>query len=234
MIYKTTTITLEMAVSIITPTFNEEETIEDFLKKIKELKSKLKNFELIIVDDSLDNTAKIARNLMKKFRIRGIVLKRVRKGGKGSAIRDGLGLIKGKYIVLIDADLQYPIEKIPALVDKLKECDIVNTKRLRKDPFYRKLLGLGFRVLVFLLFGLTIETQSTFRAFRKEVKENVDFKADSWAWDVEFLYKAKKAGFKICSYPVIYGERKKGKSKVSLITSLKMFWEILKIRTNLH
>jgi dolichol-phosphate mannosyltransferase len=221
-------------ISIIVPTFNEEETIEEFLKKVKELKLQLKNFELIIVDDSLDKTAEIARNLMKKFRIRGIVLKRIGKRGKGSAIRDGLKLAKGKYIVLIDADLQYPVEKIPVLVEKLKEYDLVNTRRLRKDPFYRKLLGLGFRVLVFLLFGLTIETQSTFRAFRKEVKENVDFKADSWAWDVEFLYKAKKAGFKIRSYPVIYGERERGESKVSLITSLKMFLEILKIRTNLH
>jgi dolichol-phosphate mannosyltransferase len=145
---------------------------------------------------------------MKKFKIRGRILKRISKRGKGSAIRDGLKLAKGKYIVLIDADLQYPVEKIPALVEKLKECDIVNTRRLRKDPFYRKLLGLCFRFLVFLLFGLTIETQSTFRAFRKEVKEKIEFKANSWAWDVEFLYKAKKAGFRICNYPVIYEERK--------------------------
>jgi len=219
-----------MNVSLIVPTFNEEETIEEFINKVNELKSRLKNFELIIVDDSFDNTTKIAKNLMKKFRIKGIVLKRIGKKGKGSAIRDGLKLAKGKYIVLIDADLQYPVEKIPALVEKLKECDIVNTRRLRKDPFYRKLLGLGFRVLVFLLFGLTIETQSTFRAFRKEVKEEIEFKADSWAWDVEFLYKAKKAGFKICSYPVIYGERKKGKSKVTFSTSIKMLFELLKIR----
>jgi dolichol-phosphate mannosyltransferase len=217
-------------ITIIIPTFNEEETIKEFFKKVKEIKPQLKSFELIIVDDSLDNTAKVARKLMKKFRIKGIVLKRIGKRGKGSAIRDGLKLAKGKYIVLIDADLQYPVEKIPTLIEKLKECDIVNTKRLRKDPFYRKLLGLGFRVLVFLLFGLTIETQSTFRAFRKEVKEEIEFKADSWAWDVEFLYKAKKAGFKICSYPVIYGERKKGKSKVNFITSIKMFLELLKIR----
>jgi dolichol-phosphate mannosyltransferase len=167
---------------------------------------------------------------MKKFRIKGKVLKRIGKRGKGSAIRDGLKLAKGKYIVLIDADLQYPVEKIPALVEKLKECDIVNTRRLRKDPFYRKLLGLSFRFLVFLIFGLIIETQSTFRAFKKEVKEKIEFKANSWAWDVEFLYKAKKAGFKICSYPVIYGERKRGKSKVNFITSIKMFLELLKIR----
>jgi dolichol-phosphate mannosyltransferase len=219
-----------MDISIIVPTFNEEETIEEFLKKVKELKSQLKRLELIIVDDSLDKTAEIAKNLMKRFKIRGIALKRVGKRGKGSAIRDGLKLAKGKHIVLIDADLQYPVEKIPALVEKLKECDIVNTRRLRKDPFYRKLLGLCFRFLVFLLFGLTIETQSTFRAFRKEVKEKIEFKANSWAWDVEFLYKAKKEGFRICNYPVIYEERKKGKSKISFITSIKMFFELLKIR----
>jgi len=219
-----------MNISIIVPTFNEEETIEEFLKKVKELKSQLKRLELIIVDDSLDKTAEIAKNLMKRFKIRGIVLKRFGKRGKGSAIRDGLKLAKGKHIVLIDADLQYPVEKIPALVEKLKECDIVNTRRLRKDHFYRKLLGLCFRFLVFLLFGLTIETQSTFRAFRKEVKEKIEFKANSWAWDVEFLYKAKKAGFRICNYPVIYEERKKGKSKISFITSIKMFLELLKIR----
>jgi dolichol-phosphate mannosyltransferase len=219
-----------MNVSLIVPTFNEEETIEEFINKVNELKLKLKNFELIIVDDSFDNTAKIAKNLMKKFRIKGIVLKRIGKKGKGSAIRDGLKLAKGEYTVLIDADLQYPVEKIPALIEKLKEYDIVNTRRLRKDSFYRKLLGLGFRVLVFLLFGLTIETQSTFRAFRKEVNEKIDFKADSWAWDVEFLYKAKKACFKICSYPIIYGERKKGKSKVNFSTSIKMLIELLKIR----
>jgi len=217
-------------ITIIIPTFNEEETIKEFLKKVKEIKPQLKSFELIIVDDSFDNTAKVAKKLMKKFRINGIVLKRIGKRGKGSAIRDGLKLAKGRYIVLIDADLQYPVEKIPALVEKLKECDIVNTRRLRKDPLHRKLLGLCFRFLVFLIFGLTIETQSTFRAFKKEVKEKIEFKANSWAWDVEFLYKAKKAGFKICSYPVIYGERKKGKSKVNFITSIKMFLELLKIR----
>ena len=215
-------------ISIIVPTFNEEKTIEIFLEEIKKLK--LKNFELIIVDDSFDKTAEIAKKLMKKFKIRGKVLKRFGKRGKGSAIRDGLKISKGEKIVLVDADLQYPIEKIPFLIEKLEECDIVNTRRLRKDSFVRKILGLSFRLLVFLFFGLTIETQSTFRAFKKEVKEKINFKANSWAWDVEFLYKAKKLDFKICSYPVVYKERKFGKSKISFFTPLKMFLEILRIR----
>ena len=221
-------------ISIIVPTFNEEKTIEEFLKRIEKLKQRIKNFELIIVDDSNDNTAKIAKTLIKKLKIKGKVFKRIGKRGKGSAIRDGLKLAKGKFIVLIDADLQYPVEKIPALVEKLKECDIVNTKRIRKDTFYRKLLGLAFRFLVFLLFSLTLETQSTFRAFRREVKEKIDFRANSWAWDVEFFYKAKKLGFEICSYPIIYEYRKKGRSKVRITTPLKMLLEILRIRLHLH
>ncbi len=217
-------------ISIVVPTFNEEETIEEFLKRIKKLKQRIKNFELIIVDDSNDNTAKIAKTLMKRLKLKGRVLKRIGKKGKGSAIRDGLELARGRYIVLIDADLQYPVEKIPDLVEKLKEFDIVNTRRIRKDPFYRKLLGLSFRIIVFLLFGLTIETQSTFRAFRKEVKDSIKFSTNSWAWDVEFLYKAKKFGFKTFSYPVIYGERKMGRSKINLTTPVKMFLELVEIR----
>ena len=217
-------------ISIIVPTLNEEETIEDFLRSINKLKSKIKKFEVIIVDDSKDRTAELAKNLMKKLKLKGRVLKRIGKKGKGSAIRDGLELARGRYIVLIDADLQYPVEKIPDLVEKLKEFDIVNTRRIRKDPFYRKLLGLSFRIIVFMLFGLTIETQSTFRAFRKEIKDSIKFSTNSWAWDVEFLYKAKKLEFKISSYPVIYGERKMGRSKINLTTPVKMFLELVEIR----
>jgi glycosyltransferase involved in cell wall biosynthesis len=110
----------------------------------------VKDFELIIVDYSIDKTVEIRRRFMKKIKIKRTVLKRIGIKRKGSAIRDGLKLAKGKYIVLIDADLQYPVEKIPVLIEKLKECDIVNTKRLRKDPFYRKFLGLGFWFLFFL------------------------------------------------------------------------------------
>ncbi|MFH7880722.1 MAG: glycosyltransferase family 2 protein [Candidatus Aenigmatarchaeota archaeon] len=218
-------------ISIVVPTFNEEKNIGKFLEEIKKLK--LKNYEVIIVDDSFDNTAKVAKLFMKKLKICGSVIKRFGKRGKGSAIRDGLKLAKGKYIVLIDADLQYPVEKIPNIVEKLKEYDIVNTKRLRKDPFYRKILGKIFRILVFVLFNIKEETQSTMRGFRKEVKEKIEFEANSWAWDVEFLYKAKKIGFKSINIPIIYGERKIGKSKINFITPFKMFLEILKIRLRL-
>jgi glycosyltransferase involved in cell wall biosynthesis len=217
-------------ISIITPTCNEEESIGDFLISLRKLK--LRNFELIIVDDSADRTAEIAKNLMKKLKIKGKVIKRVNKLGKGSAIRDGLKVAKGDYIVLIDADLQYNPLDIPRLLKKLEEFDLVNTTKLRKDPFYRKIFGKFFRILVFLLFGLRIDTQSTLRAFRKNLKK-IEFKTNGFAWDVEFLYKAKKLGYKICEIPVIYGRREKGESKVNLMTPLLMLVEIIRMRKNL-
>jgi len=218
-------------ISIIVPTYNEEKTIEDFLLAIKKLK--LKNYEVIIVDDSKDSTAEIAKKFMKKNKMRGKVIERVKKKGKGSAIRDGLKFAKGDYIALIDADLQYNPKDIPKMISLLKNYDLVNTRRLRKDSFYRKILGLIFRFFVFLLFGLKIETQSTLRAFKKELK-NIKFYTDGWTWDVEFLYKAKKAGYRICEYPIIYGRRKEGKSKINVFTLFKMFFELLRIRTILH
>jgi hypothetical protein len=62
------------------------------------------------------------------------------------------------------------------------------------------------------------------------VKEKINFKSNSFAWDVEFLYKAKKAGFKILSLPIIYKRREKGESKIKMLTPVKMLIELLKIR----
>jgi len=217
-------------ISIIAPTYNEEEIVRDFLISVKELK--FRNFELIIVDDSTDRTAEIAKNLMKKLNIKGKVIKRSNKLGKGSAIRDGLKVAKGNYIVVIDADLQYNPFYIPKLLRKLKEFDVVNTLRLRKDSFYRKFLGKLFRILVFITFGLKFDTQSGLRAFRKKLKK-IPFKANGFAWDIEFLYRAKKLGCRICEIPTIYERRIKGKSKVNLATLLFMLSEIIRIRKSL-
>ena len=139
--------------------------------------------------------------------IRGKIFKR-NKRGKGSAIRDGLKLASGEYIILIDADLQYDPKDIKRILPLLKRFDLVNTRRLRKDPFHRKLLGKIFQFVVRCMFGIKLETQSTLRGFRKNLKK-VKFKANGWAWDVEFLYKAKKMGYSITEIPIIYGKRKK-------------------------
>ncbi|MEM5811132.1 MAG: glycosyltransferase family 2 protein [Candidatus Aenigmatarchaeota archaeon] len=219
--------------SIIVPTLNEQDVIEEFLLKLKNIN--LKNYEVIIVDDSTDKTAIIAKKALKKFGIKGKIIKRYGKTGKGSAILDGIKLSKGNFIITIDADLQYPVEYIPLILKKLKKYDFVKTKRIvREDSFLRKLLGLFFRVLVFLLFRIKDDTQSTLRGFRKHVFDEIKIDSKGFAWDVELIYKLNKKGFKSVTIPTIYVKRKIGKSKISLLQIIKMFFELMKIFYNLN
>jgi len=216
-------------ISIIVPTFNEEESIKVFLKELKNLN--LKNYEVIIVDDSLDKTSEIAKEYLKKLRINGKVIKRFGKRGKGSAIRDGINSSKGKIIVLIDADLEYPVNKIPVLIKKLENYDIVNTKRiLRRENFLRKFLGIVYRLIILIMFGLKIEVNSTMRAFKREVAEKIKFYSNGWAWDVEFIYKAKLRKFKIGVVDIVRNKRVFGESKIKIRRIFLIFFELLKIR----
>ncbi|MEM0481129.1 MAG: glycosyltransferase family 2 protein [Candidatus Aenigmatarchaeota archaeon] len=217
-------------ISIIIPTYNERETIKDLIYKIYALN--FKNYEIIIVDDSYDNTAEIARKILKKLKIKAKVIKREKRLGKGSAIREGLKNSKGKYLVLIDADLEYPVEKIPKIVEKLKKYDIVLTKRFKKCNFSRKLFGYFFKFLIFLFFRIKEDTQSGLKGLRREVINKVLFNLNYWFWDVEMILRAKKAKLKICSLPIVYKEREKGKSKIdlkSLILSFKEFLNLWKL-----
>ena len=89
--------------SIIIPAYNEEDRIEDSLKKIIEY-TDVENLdvEIIVVDDgSKDNTVKIASSFGDKVR----VIKQIKNQGKGAAVRCGMLEAKGDFRVFSDADL---------------------------------------------------------------------------------------------------------------------------------
>ena len=93
----------EILVSIIIPSFNEEDDIKRTLENIYiQLKNK-ENFELIIVDDSTDNTTKIIYEFKKKFS-KLIVDKKEYRRGLAKACNDGVKLSNGDYICIINAD----------------------------------------------------------------------------------------------------------------------------------
>ena len=216
-----------MKLSVILPTRNEEETIFEVIKRLSKIKPK--PYEIIISDFSQDRTKEVAKKAFEKFKIRGKIID-VKQKGKGIAIKKAFEFVEGDLIVIIDADLNYLPEDIPRLL-KYKEYDIVQPKRKRLDSFTRKLLGKIFHFLVLLLFGLSIDTQCALKLVRKEVIKKIKIKTNGFCWDVEFLYLAKKYGFKIYNGPIVsYSTRSKGKSKIKFSTPLEMFIELLKIR----
>ena len=92
-------------VSVITPCYNGEKYVNDFLKSV--LNQSYSNIELIFVDDgSTDDTKSIVESYREKFLIKGYQLIYIYQENKGqaSAINKGLKLFKGKYLMWIDSD----------------------------------------------------------------------------------------------------------------------------------
>lgn len=119
----------EILVSIIIPSFNEENDIKRTLENIyTQLKNK-ENFELIIVDDSTDNTTKIIYEFKKKFS-KLIVDKKEYRRGLAKACNDGVKLSNGDYICIINADNileENFIENLEKILKKNKAIKVLST-----------------------------------------------------------------------------------------------------------
>ena len=92
--------------TIIIPVYNEKKSIRSIIAKINKIKSLKK--QIIIVDDgSTDGTKEILKNeYLKKSGIDKIIFHKLNKG-KGAAIKSAQKFIKGKYVGIQDADLEY-------------------------------------------------------------------------------------------------------------------------------
>lgn len=206
-------------ISIIIPVYNEEETIEELIRRIFTI---LRNPEVIIVDDhSTDETPKIVKRLQKEYNTLRF-LKKTGDRGKTTSLLQGFNAAKGKILVMIDADLQYPPESIPKMVKLLKEnrADIIIGKRIFKDTnILRRFLSFGFSLIFGRLFlGIPVtDIQTGEKAFKKEILKSIKIKAKKWDFDIEFLYKANKKGWRIMEIPIPFSERKAGDTKINII-----------------
>lgn len=102
-------------ISVVVPTYNEAATIPILASRLGSAMAE-RPWELVVVDDgSPDGTADIAERLAPGLPVR--VVRRPGKLGLASAVLDGFRAAKGDVLVVMDADLSHPPEKVPALVD---------------------------------------------------------------------------------------------------------------------
>lgn len=123
-------------ISVVVPCYNEQGALPFYYDKMKEVMALLPelSFEIIIVDDgSTDGTLEIAKQLAKSDeRIRYISFSR--NFGKEAAMYAGLKNASGKYIAIMDADLQDPPEMLPKMYRVITEegYDAVGTRRVTR------------------------------------------------------------------------------------------------------
>ena len=129
-------------ISIIAPCYNEEETIEPFLRRIEEILTQINEpYEIVFINDgSEDNTLNILLNTKQNFKnIR--IINFSRNFGKEAALTAGLDKARGEAAIPIDVDLQDPPELIKELVAKWREgYDVVLAKRADRtsDSFAKR------------------------------------------------------------------------------------------------
>ncbi len=207
-------------VSIIIPTRNEEKNIVPLLERIHNaLFDKKIPYEVIFIDDhSTDKTFEKINSIKNLYPIK-VYLKKGQRG-KAQSILEGVSYAKYDLLCMIDADLQYSPEAIPHMVEKIgSHADIIVANRHKRNVgFHRKLASFVF-VTVFgkFLHGLDYDVQSGLKVFRKEILQRIVLHPTAWTFDMEFLLKARMAGYKIESFDIVFHKRKYGKSKVGIL-----------------
>ncbi len=132
-------------ISIIVPTYNEEENIKRFLQRTEKVLDKIgKSYEIIFaLDPSLDNSENIILEEIKRNKNIKL-LKFSRQFGQPAATMAGISNCKGSYCVIIDVDLQDPPEIIENLYNKIiSGYEVVYAKRKSRkgETFLKKLIS---------------------------------------------------------------------------------------------
>lgn len=225
-----------MKTFVIIPTYNEAENIKDLVDEI--FKQEIPDVSVVIVDDnSPDGTGKIADELAKR-EDRVKVLHRVENRGRGSAGIEGFkfALQEGAdYIVEMDADLSHDPRYIIDMLLAIEDFDVVIGSRFVKGGkdadrnITRRAVTAFARKYIQTMLRLKVkDVTSGFRCFRKKVLEeiNLDSLVSSGPSIVEeILHRAAQKGFKIKEIPIVFHDRKKGKTKLNfgiLLKTLKM------------
>jgi len=226
-------------ISIVVPLYNEARRLPPSLDKILAfMDAHHPAYEVVLVDDgSTDDTVAVARRHVEErsnLRIESYAGNR----GKGYALRTGFARARGELVLLTDADLSTPIEDLERLLAALEAgTDIAIGTRAHPDsdvrvrqPLYRDLSGKLFNVLVRLLLLPDLhDTQCGFKLCRREaVADIVDLlTVDRFAFDVEFLYLARRQGLRIAEVPVVWVNSPD--SRVKLTQAAAAFLDVLRI-----
>jgi glycosyltransferase involved in cell wall biosynthesis len=197
--------------SIVIPVFNEAKTIERVLDRINECVADF--HEIVVVDDaSVDETAELVKKRGDtEPRIR--LLSHAQNSGKTAALRTGFAAVTGDLVVIQDADLEYDPADIPDLIAPiLNDRGDVSlgsrfmVKRAGRVLYYwhylaNKLLTFLNNVLTDLNFT---DVETGYKAMRADIARRMIINSSGFGFEVEFIAKCRKAGFRFYEVPINY------------------------------
>jgi dolichol-phosphate mannosyltransferase len=229
-----------MKTLIIIPTYNEVDNLRPLLEGIF---AQVPESDILIVDDnSADGTGKLADEIQtEKSQVR--VLHRSGKLGLGTAYIAGF-----KYALAhdydavfeMDADFSHDPRYLPAFLKAIEYADLVIGSRYVQggntpgwSPLRRLISGSG-NIFARLLLGIPVrDCTAGFRCYRTPVLRNIDLdtiQSEGYAFQVELTYRVLKQGFRIVEIPIVFIDRRVGKSKMSRKIVIEAFTYVLQAR----
>lgn len=198
---------------IVVPVLNEEACIGEFYRRIDAIG--LADSLLFVDNASSDGTIAAIEGLPV-----GRLLRHAANLGYGASIRDGIAASDADSIVIVDADLEYPPEAIPAMVAALRDHPAVYASRFLPAPpaampwsrrFGNRLVTSLFNVL---FRQHTTDLYTGMKALRREAFDLTQLRRNGFEHVVELAAVIASAGVAIHDVPVVYTPRQRGVSKM--------------------
>ncbi len=226
--------------TVVIPTYNERENIAELIQRILEMS----RFRVLVVDDnSPDGTAAVVAELAADEPRVGLLL-RPEKRGLGSAYVAGFqrALAEGAaFICEMDADFSHDPSYLPQLLAAAEtRYDLALGSRYVPGGgttdwgIIRQLISRGGNLYARTILGLPVmDATGGFRCYRRRVLETInldDIQSNGYAFQIELVYRTMRAGFRIGELPIIFPDRRVGRSKMSRRIVLEALINVWRLR----
>jgi len=204
------------SLSMVVPAFNEEELLEEFVaKSVRDMSAVADDFEIVLVNDgSTDRTMEIARRLaMEVPQLKIVDLKR--NLGNGANVMVGFRHATKEIVFNNTVDAFFNTEDLAWILPELDRYDSISGYRsdLSANNPYQKMLTLGNKTLIRLLFPLKLKAYQTVQFHRRTLFDDIQIEARSSFVSPELLIKAHATGRTIGEVQVVFHPRTKGTAK---------------------
>lgn len=230
-----------MQLVVVTPTYNEADNLSRLVTALFSLPLDLRC--LVVDDNSPDGTGRVADELAVAYPGRVQVLHRTGKLGFSTAYLQGFQTaLQGgaEAVVQMDADLSHDPSVLPAMVDRLQNCDVVLGSRYIPGgsvdehwPFWRKGLSAWANFYARTILGMPIRDVTTgYRLWRREALEGMPMdriQANGYIFLVEMAYLAHCLGYRFGEVPIYFADRRWGKSKMSLKIQIEAAFRVWRV-----
>ena len=226
--------------SVIMPVYNEIDTINEILQRVRNVEVNLEK-EIIMVDDcSTDGTREILKEISKKGFPDTKVIFHDKNGGKGMALRTGFQNVTGDITIIQDADLEYDPSDYPKLIKPIIEgkADVVygsrffGSKRPEGMAFGNYLANKVLTIMSNLLTGFHITDMETcYKVIKSSILKEIKFESERFGIEPEITAKLAKRKVKLVEVPISYfGRAHEEGKKIGWKDGVSAIYQIFKFR----